>query len=160
MKITDTETIETTLKQPVESTLAGSMSLQSDSKLGERLPLRILVAEDNLVNQKLLLQVLKRLGYSADIANNGLEVIELLHRQPYDVILMDVQMPEMDGIEATRRICLEWGSEKRPRIIAVTANTVNGHREMCLEAGMDDYLSKPLRKEELCQALAKCQFIR
>lgn len=126
---------------------------QSNPKLAESLPLRILVAEDNVVNQKLMLQVLKRLGYQADIANNGLEAVESLHRQPYDVILMDIQMPEMDGIEATRRICQDWKPEERPRIIAITANTVEGHREMCLEAGMDDYLSKPLRIEQLAQAL-------
>ncbi|GAC1459940.1 MAG: hypothetical protein NVS2B14_06280 [Chamaesiphon sp.] len=121
------------------------------------MPLRILIAEDNLVNQKVALQVLKRLGYHADVVNNGLEVLDLLHRQTYDVILMDVQMPEMDGIDTTRYIKNEWKSEKRPWIIAITANTMQGHREICLEAGMDDYLTKPLRVNELSQALSKCQ---
>ncbi len=125
--------------------------------LDEKLSLRILLAEDNLLNQKVLLQVLKHLGYSADLANNGLEVLDMLHRQHYDIILMDVQMPLMNGIEATRRIKQEWLPEKCPWIIAVTANTMPGDREICLEAGMDDYVSKPVDIQKLVQAIAKCQ---
>jgi signal transduction histidine kinase/DNA-binding response OmpR family regulator/tetratricopeptide (TPR) repeat protein/tRNA A-37 threonylcarbamoyl transferase component Bud32 len=124
-----------------------------DDQLAQRLPLRILLAEDNAVNQKLALRLLTRMGYTADVAGNGIEVIEALDRQPYDVILMDVQMPEMDGLEASRRICTRWDRESRPRIIAMTANAMQGDREACLAAGMDDYVSKPIRVEELVRAL-------
>jgi CheY-like chemotaxis protein len=125
--------------------------------LAQRLPLKILLAEDNVVNQQVGLHLLQRMGYRADVAGNGLEVLEALSRQSYDVVLMDVQMPEMDGLTATRRICQEWSVEKRPRLIAMTANAMQGDREMCLEAGMDDYVSKPIRVEELGRALSKCQ---
>jgi CheY-like chemotaxis protein len=97
------------------------------------------------------------MGYRADVAGNGLEVLEALRRQPYHVVLMDVQMPEMDGLAATRCICQEWPLSQRPRIIAMTANAMLGDRELCLEAGMDDYISKPIRVEELVSALSKCQ---
>jgi PAS domain S-box-containing protein len=117
---------------------------------------RVLLAEDNLVNQKVALHMLAVLGYRADIAANGLEVLQALERQPYDIILMDVQMPEMDGLEATRRInSLQPDRGKRPWIIALTANAVQGDREICLDAGMDDYISKPIKKQELADALKK-----
>jgi len=124
--------------------------------------LRILLAEDNVTNQKVATKLLQRLGYRADIAGNGVEVLDALKRQPYDVILMDVQMPQMDGLEASRRICKEYGEgsdgpQKKPWIIAMTANAMRGDREMCLAAGMDDYVTKPVRREELAQALEKCQ---
>jgi CheY-like chemotaxis protein len=93
------------------------------------------------------------MGYRADVAANGLEVLQAVDRQSYDVILMDVQMPEMDGLEATRCLCTRLSAMQRPRIIAMTANAMQGDREMCLEAGMDDYLSKPIRVEELVKAL-------
>ena len=121
--------------------------------LAEQLPLRILLAEDNLVNQKVALHILKRLGYRADVASNGLEVLAALHRQPYDLVLMDVQMPEMDGLSATRSICQQWSYAKRPRIVAMTANAMQGDQEECLEAGMDGYMSKPIRTEELFRAI-------
>jgi len=127
----------------------------SETTLAERMPLRILLAEDNSVNQQLALLLLGRLGYRADVAANGLETLEAVERQPYDVILMDVQMPEMDGLEASRQLCQRYPAESRPRIIAITANAMQGDREMCLAAGMDDYLSKPIRDEELAQALAR-----
>ena len=97
------------------------------------------------------------MGYRADVAANGIEAIQAVERQPYDVILMDVQMPEMDGLEATRQICARWPRDERPHIIAMTANAMQGDRELCLAAGMDDYLSKPIRVNELVQALARCQ---
>ncbi|NET25019.1 response regulator [Okeania sp. SIO1I7] len=132
--------------------------IQSNVKLAEKLPLKILLAEDNVVNQKVAINILKNLGYRADVAANGLEVLAALRRQSYDVVLMDVQMPEMDGLTATRQICTEWEKEKRPRIIAMTANAMRGDRENCLAAGMDDYISKPVRLEALTTALSKCNF--
>ncbi|RQH32868.1 PAS domain-containing hybrid sensor histidine kinase/response regulator [Okeania hirsuta] len=129
--------------------------IQSNVKLAEKLPLKILLAEDNVVNQKVAINILKNLGYRADVAANGLEVLAALRRQSYDVVLMDVQMPEMDGLTATRQICTEWEKEKRPRIIAMTANAMQGDRENCLAAGMDDYISKPVRLEALTTALSK-----
>jgi CheY-like chemotaxis protein len=130
---------------------------QLDLQLAQQLPLRILLAEDNAVNQKVALHLLKLLGYRADVVQNGQEVISSLRRQSYDVVLMDVQMPEMDGLEATRRICQEWSKGSRPRIIAVTANAMQEDREECLAAGMNDYISKPIRLEALVQALRQCR---
>ena len=131
--------------------------LQTDSQMAERHPLRILLAEDNPVNQMLGVRLLAQMGYRADVVGNGLETIEALERQRYDVILMDVQMPEMDGLEAARQINQRWPARKRPRIVAMTANAMQGDREMCLAAGMDDYLTKPIRVDELVQALSRCQ---
>jgi PAS domain S-box-containing protein len=115
--------------------------------------LRILVAEDNATNQLLVRLMLQKLGYRADMVGDGIEAIEALERQAYDVVLMDVQMPEMDGLEATRRIHQRWPGPGRPRIVAVTANALNEEREICMAAGMDDYVSKPIRMEELVRAL-------
>ena len=126
-----------------------------DGTLAARHPLRILLAEDNVVNQKLALRLLQQMGYRADLASNGVEAIESLARQPYDVVLMDVQMPEMDGLEATRRITARWPNGSRPRIIAMTANAMQGDRETCLAAGMDDYVVKPIRVDALVEALLK-----
>jgi len=132
-----------------------------DAEMGRRLPLRILVAEDNVINQQVALSFLERLGYRADVVANGLEVLSSLRRQPYDVVLMDVQMPEMDGLEATRRIRqlspTELAAEAQPRIIAMTANVLKEDCDICLAAGMDDYLSKPIQAEELVSALSKCR---
>ena len=124
-----------------------------DAEMASRHALRILLAEDNAVNQKLALRLLQQMGYRADLASNGIEAIECVARQTYDVVLMDVQMPEMDGIEASRRITARWPTGQRPRIVAMTANAMQGDREMCLAAGMDDYLSKPIRLDELVEAL-------
>lgn len=126
-----------------------------DTKLSERLPLRILVAEDNIINQKLALRILQKMGYVADVAANGLEVLGSLERQSYDVIFMDVQMPEMDGLAATRTIVQNYHMAKRPKIIAMTANAMQGDREKCLAAGMDDYISKPILVEEVQRALER-----
>jgi signal transduction histidine kinase/DNA-binding response OmpR family regulator len=124
-----------------------------DATLAERHPLRILLAEDNAVNQKLALRILQQMGYRADLASNGLEAVESVGRQTYDVVLMDVQMPEMDGLEASRRITAKWPAGRRPRIVAMTANAMAGDREMCIDAGMDDYITKPIRVEQLVEAL-------
>ncbi|HEY5364870.1 MAG TPA: GAF domain-containing protein [Casimicrobiaceae bacterium] len=125
-----------------------------DPEMAARHPLRILLAEDNVVNQKLALRLLQQMGYRADLASNGIEAVESVQRQKYDVVLMDVQMPEMDGLEATRKICADIAAGERPRIVAMTANAMQGDREMCIEAGMDDYLTKPIRVERLVEALA------
>jgi signal transduction histidine kinase/DNA-binding response OmpR family regulator len=119
-----------------------------DRGLGARHPLRILLAEDNPVNQKLALRLLERMGYRADVAENGLAAISAVEGSTYDVILMDVQMPELDGLEATRRIRRRWPGGT-PRIVAMTANAMDGDREACLAAGMDDYISKPIVPEAL-----------
>ena len=126
-----------------------------DRQLGQRVPLRILLAEDNLLNQKLALKILERMGYQADVAGTGREVLEAVQRQTYDVVLMDVQMPEMDGLEATRQIRQRWPNPAGPRIIAMTANAMQGDREICLAAGMDDYVSKPIQVAELQAALER-----
>ena len=117
-------------------------------KLGQLNPLRILLAEDNAVNQKVGLHMLSKIGYEADVAANGLEVIQALELQPYDVILMDIEMPEMDGLTATRKIRKLW-PENGPKVIALTAFAMNGGQDMCLEAGMDGYIAKPVKVEDL-----------
>ncbi|MCC5896722.1 MAG: PAS domain S-box protein [Phormidium sp. BM_Day4_Bin.17] len=136
----------------------GTTPTKPASKPVDVLSLRVLLAEDNAINQKVALRILERMGYRADVAANGLEVIGALHRQPYDVILMDVQMPELDGLETTRRIVEDAATFPfpKPRIIAMTANAMQGDREACLAAGMDDYVSKPIRVEQLARALAQC----
>ncbi len=126
-----------------------------DAAMAEHHPLRILLAEDNVVNQKLALRLLLQMGYRADLASNGIEAIECIERQTYDVVLMDVQMPEMDGMEASRRIVRRWPDGQRPRIVAMTANAMQGDREECLAAGMDDYVTKPIRVDALVAALNK-----
>lgn len=153
------QSIETAVKTSAKSFGAGVSELPPIPLANN---LRILLAEDHVINQKVAIQMLQRLGYRADIAGNGLEVLEALNRQYYDVILMDVQMPLMDGLETARRICQEYaeGGENRlpkPWIIAMTANAMQGDREMCLATGMDDYITKPVRREELARALSQRQ---
>ena len=143
--------------QPIKVKPSYSQRLELDPTTAERLPLRILVVEDNMVNQHLALQLLARMGYRADVAGNGLEAIQALRRQSYDVVFMDVHMPEMDGLTATQHICKEWSAASRPKIIAMTANAMQGDREKCLSVGMDDYISKPIRVEELVQSLNLCR---
>ena len=118
--------------------------------------LRILIAEDNLVNQKVLLRMLQQLGHNADVVSNGAEAVEAVFRQTYDVVLMDVQMPEVDGLTATRLLRDRLSAEELPYIVAVTANAMMGDREDCLIAGMDDYISKPIRLDQLAALLKKC----
>jgi len=119
----------------------------------KRYPFNILIAEDDAINQQLALKLLSKLGYTADIASNGKEALEMVSEKNYDVILMDVLMPEMDGFEATKmiRLCLDL----QPIIIAVTASAMSGDRDKCLEAGMDDYICKPIIIEELATLFAK-----
>jgi PAS domain S-box-containing protein len=128
---------------------------EPDEKFAEKYPLQILIAEDNPMNQRVALRMLERLGYRADTAGNGLEVLTALSRQPYTVVLMDVQMPEMDGIEATKRIRDIYPRPRGPWIVGLTAQAMRRDRERCLEAGMDDYLSKPVRMAGLKRALSK-----
>lgn len=128
--------------------------LQVDPETSQYHPLRILLAEDNDINKKVALQMLRKIGYEADVASNGLEVLRAIERQPYDLILMDVQMPDMDGIEAAQKIRTQW-PERRMKIIAVTAYALEGDKDRCLSAGMDDYLSKPIQLEELRKKLIK-----
>ena len=119
--------------------------------------LKVLLAEDNDGNRRVALRMLERLGYTADVAANGREALERLERIVYDVVLMDVQMPEMDGLEASRAICRRWPESRRPRIIAMTAEAMEGDREMCIAAGMDDYIAKPVNLELLRRALDACR---
>jgi CheY-like chemotaxis protein/HPt (histidine-containing phosphotransfer) domain-containing protein len=130
---------------------------QLERDLGERHPLRILLAEDNLVNQKVALRVLGRLGYRADAVADGREVLGAVKRQRYDVVLMDVQMPEMDGKEAARRLCERYpDDDERPRLVAVTANATEDGRAACYRAGMDDHLAKPFEARALADTLRQC----
>jgi signal transduction histidine kinase/ActR/RegA family two-component response regulator len=124
-----------------------------DQQVANPLPLRIMVADDNPVNQTVILRILERLGYQADVASNGVQVLHLLHQHSYDLVLMDVQMPEMDGLSTTQQIRQQWSNG--PKIIALTAEAIAGDREKCLAAGMDDYLSKPIRLEDLQAVLQR-----
>jgi CheY-like chemotaxis protein/HPt (histidine-containing phosphotransfer) domain-containing protein len=133
-----------------------TVSSRLDASMAERFPLSILLADDNAINQKVALRLLQQLGYKADMASNGLEAVRAVEQKPYDVIFMDVQMPEMDGLDATRHIRqrqrepASTGHFNRPiTIIAMTANAMHGDREKCVAAGMDDYLPKPVRPEAL-----------
>ena len=128
-------------------------SMQFDTNISKHYPLKILLAEDNVVNQKVALRYLEKLGYRADIAFNGLEVLDSLKRQFYDVILMDIQMPEMDGVEATNKIRRSYLPNKQPRIIAMTANAMKSDHDKYITSGMDDYIVKPFKVNELVRAL-------
>jgi CheY-like chemotaxis protein len=143
--------------EPVAARAAPTVSAkpQIDPTMAARHPLRILLAEDNVVNQKLALRILQQMGYRADLASNGMEAVESVQRQTYDVVLMDVQMPEMDGLQASRRIIERWEVHQRPRIVAMTANAMQGDRELCIAAGMDDYVTKPIRVDQLVEALTR-----
>jgi CheY-like chemotaxis protein/HPt (histidine-containing phosphotransfer) domain-containing protein len=127
----------------------------SKRDMSQDIPLKILVAEDNMINQKLIVKILSQLGFQADVVGNGIEAIEELKRVRYDIVFMDVQMPEMDGIEATRYIAQNWKSDERPFIIAMTANVMQGDKEKCLNAGMDDYLSKPVIIDDVQKIIEK-----
>lgn len=126
-----------------------------DIKLAEHVPLRILIAEDNQINQKLAMNIFEGLGYHPAMVSNGLEVIEALRKESYDLIFMDVQMPELDGLEATRFIIHKMDLPHRPIIVAMTAFALEGDKEKCIEAGMDDYISKPFLIEEIVERIRK-----
>ncbi len=128
-----------------------------EENFSEKFPLRILIAEDNLINQKIAIKILTKLGYQPVIANNGIEALEMLGREQYDIILMDVQMPEMDGLEATRMI--RSTLKTQPVIMAMTANVLQGDRDACMQAGMDDYISKPIILDELLSHLEKWSLV-
>ena len=124
-------------------------------RLSEDFPLDVLLAEDNTVNQKVALRFLDRLGYRADAVGNGLEAITTLETRRYHLVLMDLQMPEMDGLEASRQIRARLPADRQPKIVALTANAMQGDRERCLEAGMDDYISKPVKLHEIEAAIRR-----
>jgi len=142
---------------PQEAKIKPAASSNIDAQLGDRLPLRILMAEDNAVNQKVAQAILGRMGYRADVAGNGAEALHALEGAAYDLVLMDVQMPVMGGLEAAERIRSKYGRgpDARPIIIAMTAGAMGGDRERCLEAGMNDYISKPVKVEHLQDALRR-----
>jgi CheY-like chemotaxis protein len=123
-------------------------------------PLRILLAEDNTINQKVALRILQRLGYGADVVDTGVAVLAGLGQRDYDVVLMDVQMPQMNGLDATRRIRGELPPERQPYIIALTADATAGFQAECLNAGMNAYVSKPIRIDELVAALQGVRQVR
>jgi signal transduction histidine kinase/ActR/RegA family two-component response regulator len=126
-------------------------------RLADRHPLRVLVAEDNVVNQRVALAMLARLGYKADLATNGLKAVDAVRRVPYDVVFMDMHMPELDGLGAMRQITAEYATGQRPRIVALTASAFEEDRDACLAAGMDDFLSKPMQAEKLEAALLRAR---
>ncbi|MFN5397128.1 MAG: response regulator [Pseudanabaena sp.] len=138
---------------------AMNKSISTGSRLGDRVPLKILIAEDNLINQELAMAMLIKMGYQPDVVDNGLAVLEALQVNRYDLLLLDVQMPEMDGLETAAHLVNHWHDlhtgYERPTIIAMTASAMQGDREMCLRAGMDDYISKPIMMDSLQRTIEK-----
>jgi CheY-like chemotaxis protein len=126
----------------------------TERPLADEFPLSVLLAEDNPVNQKVATRFLERLGYRSDCVVNGLEALEALNSRHYDLVLMDLQMPEMDGLEASRHI-RKMRLERQPKIIALTANAMQGDRDLCLSAGMDDYVTKPVKIHEIAAAIRR-----
>lgn len=139
--------------QKVHSSKPKAEAFAFNRSMGERYPLKIMVAEDNMINQTVIEGILGKMGFSIDLADDGKEALELLGKQHYDLIFMDIQMPEMDGLTATKKIIEAYGDEQRPVVIAMTANAMSGVREQYLKAGMDDYISKPFKLEDLESAI-------
>ncbi len=135
--------------------LSSNLAPLEIERIGDRLPLSILLVEDNLVNQKVALRFLDRLGYQADAVANGLEAIRALEERPYQMVFMDLQMPEMDGFEASREIRQRLPAERQPVIVALTANALQGDREACLAAGMDDYITKPVKLGDIANSIQR-----
>ena len=134
---------------------SGAAQAPHEPLLGETIPLNVLLVEDNPVNQKVALRFLERLGYLAQSANNGLEAVAAVEQHHFDLVLMDLQMPEMDGLEASRQIRQHLLPDRQPKIIALTANALHGDRELCLAAGMDDYITKPVKLAEIAEAIRR-----
>jgi CheY-like chemotaxis protein len=126
-----------------------------DSSLAARQPLRILIAEDNHINQQVARRILQQFGYQSDVVSNGQDALNVVSKQRYDLLFMDVQMPVMDGLEATRQIRSILTPEQRPYIVAMTANALKEDRALCLNAGMDDYMSKPIRAAEIPEVIGR-----
>ncbi|MGD1700667.1 response regulator [Dapis sp. BLCC M229] len=139
-----------------EIRMKNQVQVDTNQNLAKQLPLRILLAEDNVINQKVALLMLRQMGYRPDVVSNGLEALAALEQVPYDLVLMDVQMSEMGGLEATKHICQTYGKEldKRPVIVAMTAGAMEGDRDICLQTGMDDYISKPIKVQGLQRVVA------
>jgi CheY-like chemotaxis protein len=137
------------------SAVTSPATKSAERPIGEEIPLEVLVAEDNAVNQKVALRFLERLGYRAEAVANGLEAVTALENRRYDLVFMDLQMPEMDGFEATRQIRARLPAGRQPKIVALTANAMQGDRELCLAAGMDDHVSKPVKMHEIAAAIRK-----
>jgi PAS domain S-box-containing protein len=149
---------ESPAEMPAAAPMAGPAAAPAlDRGMASRHPLRILLVEDNPTNQKVASVLLERMGYRADLASDGAQAVEAASRRSYDVVLMDVQMPELDGLEATRRIRRGLPQDRQPTIVAMTAGAYAGDRQACLDAGMDAYIAKPLRVDQLVDALNQCR---
>ncbi|MCA9936937.1 MAG: response regulator, partial [Anaerolineales bacterium] len=150
------QTLVAMFEHPQSSRITQGEESAFHKQMAKKYPLRILLAEDNKINQKVALKILSRLGYQASVAENGQQVLDALQNSPYDVVLMDIHMPEMDGLETAKRIHEQHAPSLRPRIVAVTANAMAGDRENYLASGMDDYISKPIKIPELTAVLKRC----
>ena len=157
----DSGVIQATLTKPVAprtlhdvmTQVGGRGALPSTAQEAAPGSLRVLIADDNSLNQNLLKRLVGKLGHAVDVVSNGREAVAAVAQQPYDAVLMDVLMPEMDGLVAAEAICRRWPRGNRPRLIALTAMAGPGDQERCLRAGFDDYMSKPVHLEDLTEAL-------
>ncbi|MEM6807045.1 MAG: response regulator, partial [Bacteroidota bacterium] len=147
-------TIQAIVDREAEKELRPKVDEGFDKMLGDRYPLRIMVAEDNMINQTVIEGILEKMGFDIELADNGREAVDKLEEKSFDLIFMDIQMPELDGLSATKEIINRYGNEKRPVIIAMTANAMAGVREQYLAAGMDDYISKPFKLQDLEKAIS------